>query len=113
MKAPLLVLAICAMSGCTIWPAFALSEDTKVARRQLEQLVPVGTSQAVAEQTLRAKGFTVQEWRGDFRTGRFDDYLLGSYEDSGFFVSREWHAELLLKDRRVADYRVSFGLTGL
>lgn len=105
-------LAVLLIGLCGCGDKFALSENSAVAKTQFEKLLPTGTSRIDAEKLLTKKGVRHALQHGSFGTESFPDYIYCDYSDSGFPVFRRWQAALVLKDDKVVDYRVTFGLIG-
>lgn len=72
-----------------------LSPDQKVAARQMEQLIPRGTTEARARRVLGDRGFTLSRLSTDHAT----NHLLIATSTKGDLM---WQVGLIIVDARVA-----------
>ena len=112
----LLVIWFFLLGGCS-HPTVSdsvFTHDEKVAKQNLEKLIPVGTTATEAEAILTKAGITHSLKRSElFGTEYFPELIRCDVEQHSIFVVAQWHADLVLTNEMVVDYRVQMWLTGL
>jgi hypothetical protein len=99
------------LGGCA--QPVTLSDNPEIAARQLEALIPPGTSAADAIAILRAYQIRPERKAGRYDGEVFDDYLTFKLERYGTLMIETWHCALILEGGAVSGYRVGYWLTGL
>jgi hypothetical protein len=105
MKLTASILLLLLMAGCskTAW----LSEDTKVAARQIEAIIPVGTEKEAAEEALIKVGVKSRRLDAIRNKAPAEDYALqGDYTEDGIFTKKRWVITIFLQEDRASRYDV-------
>jgi hypothetical protein len=105
-------LAIGLSLGACAQPV-TLSDNPEIAARQLEALIPPGTSAADAIAILGSYRIRSERKAGRYDGEEFEDYLSFKLERYGTLMIETWHCVLILNDGAVHGYRVGYLLTGL
>lgn len=80
-------------AGCS--PPGPLSSDQNIAARQVEKLVPRGTTEARARRALSERGFTLSRLSSDHATNHL---IIATYAKGDFW----WQVGLIMVDAKVA-----------
>ena len=106
MKAFAILLVLCFLVGCSS-PGF--SEDPKVAARQIEKSLPLGTSRVNAEKTLTASHLLYEIKHGAFGNENFPNYIYVDYFENDDSSVKRWQIALILESDKVSGYRINYG----
>ena len=109
MKYFAIILAVCCLAGCS---SQGFSEDPKIAERQIEKSLPIGTSKADAEKILAQSHLLYEIKHGAFGNESFPNYIFVDYFENEDSSVKHWQIALILESEKISGYRINYGLIG-